>query len=121
MQVMFQDPDSALDPRMPIGELVGEGLMIHHIGTVDDRRAGVLETMKRVGMEEYHARRYPYEFSGGQCQRIILKGDAPSPMNRPRGCRFHTRCPVAVDHCAVQDPQMLEIEPGHLVACWRLN
>jgi oligopeptide/dipeptide ABC transporter ATP-binding protein len=228
MQIIFQDPYTALDPRMKVGDTVGEGLRIHHIGTPAERWDRVLDTLKKVGLEEYHARRYPSEFSGGQrqrigiaralalrpkfivadepvsaldvsiqsqvlnilkdlqeefnltflfiahnmsvvehisdrvavmylgklveCaprqelfarplhpytqalmsaipvadphvrrQRIILKGDIPSPMNPPGGCRFHTRCPVAVDHCAVQEPRLLEARRGHQVACWRLN
>ena len=70
MQIIFQDPYSALDPRMPIGQSVGEGLRIHHIGTADERQAVVMQTLRKVGLEGYHARRYPHEFSGGQRQRI---------------------------------------------------
>jgi len=65
MQIIFQDPYSALDPRMPVGESVGEGLRIHRIGTPQERRAIVLETLHKVGLEPYHAGRYPHEFSGG--------------------------------------------------------
>jgi oligopeptide transport system ATP-binding protein len=49
--------------------------------------------------------------------RIILKGDAPSPMQPPTGCRFHTRCPMRVVSCAVNDQKLVEVSPGHWVAC----
>jgi peptide/nickel transport system ATP-binding protein/oligopeptide transport system ATP-binding protein len=227
MQIIFQDPYSSLDPRMPVGESVGEGLRIHHIGTATERRTIVQDMLHKVGLEEYHARRYPHEFSGGQRQRIgiaralalrprfivadepvsaldvsiqsqvlnilrdlqaefnltylfiahnmsvvehisdrvavmylgkvvelagrgelfanplhpytqalmsaipipdphlrkqriLLPGDVPSPLNPPKGCRFHPRCPVAMDHCAVQEPRFQEVSPGHSVACWRV-
>jgi peptide/nickel transport system ATP-binding protein/oligopeptide transport system ATP-binding protein len=228
MQIIFQDPYSALDPRMPIGQSVGEGLRIHKIGTPQERRTIVMETLRKVGLEPYHARRYPHEFSGGQRQRIgiaralalqpkfivadepvsaldvsiqsqvlnilkdlqdefhltylfiahnmsvvehisdrvavmylgrvvelagredlfrnplhpytqalmsaipipnprlrrkriLLSGDVPSPLNPPRGCRFHPRCPVAVEHCGVQEPPLVEVSPQHWVACWRIG
>jgi len=228
MQIIFQDPYSALDPRMPIGQSVGEGLRIHKIGTTEERRAVVMETLRKVGLEPYHARRYPHEFSGGQRQRIgiaralalrpkfivadepvsaldvsiqsqvlnilkdlqdefhltylfiahnmsvvehisdrvavmylgrvvelagredlfrnplhpytqalmsaipipnprlrrkriLLSGDVPSPLNPPRGCRFHPRCPVALEHCAEQEPPLVEVSPEHWVACWRVG
>ncbi len=70
MQIIFQDPYASLDPRIPVGESIGEGLKIHHIGDKKTRRQVVLDTIKKVGLEEYHARRYPHEFSGGQRQRI---------------------------------------------------
>jgi ABC-type oligopeptide transport system ATPase subunit len=70
MQIIFQDPYASLDPRMPIGESVMEGLNVHGIGTHRDRVETMLETLKKVGLEDYHARRYPHEFSGGQRQRI---------------------------------------------------
>ena len=65
MQIIFQDPYASLDPRVPIGESVMEGLHIHHIGTKKERVDIMLETLKKVGLEDYHARRYPHEFSGG--------------------------------------------------------
>jgi peptide/nickel transport system ATP-binding protein/oligopeptide transport system ATP-binding protein len=227
MQIIFQDPYSSLDPRMPVGESVAEGLRIHRIGTPVERRRLVQDMLRKVGLEEYHARRYPHEFSGGQRQRIgiaralalqpqfivadepvsaldvsiqsqvlnilkdlqaefhltylfiahnmsvvehisdrvavmylgkvvelasrqalfsdplhpytqalmsaipipdphvrrqriLLPGDVPSPLNPPRGCRFHPRCPVAMEHCAVEEPRFQEVSPGHSVACWRV-
>jgi len=225
MQIIFQDPYASLDPRVPIGESVMEGLHIHHIGTKRERVDIMLETLKKVGLEDYHARRYPHEFSGGQRQRIgiaralalrprfiicdepvsaldvsiqsqvlnilkdlqtefgltylfiahnlsvvehvsdrvavmylgkmvelatreeiyrkplhpytlalmsaipipnprlkrertILKGDVPSPLNPPKGCRFHPRCPVAMEICSQEEPQFKELLPDHWVACW---
>ncbi|GAB4433293.1 MAG: dipeptide ABC transporter ATP-binding protein [Anaerolineales bacterium] len=224
MQIIFQDPFASLDPRLPIGDSVIEGLRIHKIGTRQERFEIMLETLKKVGLEDYHARRYPHEFSGGQRQRIgiaralalrpkfiicdepvsaldvsiqsqvlnilkdlqkefgltylfiahnlsvvehisdrvavmylgkiveltdrdelfanplhpytkalmsaipvpdphlkreriILTGDVPSPLNPPSGCRFHPRCPIAKDNCAVDEPEFREIKPGHFVAC----
>ena len=226
MQIIFQDPYASLDPRMPIGESVMDGLDIHNIGTHKERFEIMRHTLKKVGLEEYHSRRYPHEFSGGQRQRIgiaralalrpkfiicdepvsaldvsiqsqvlnilkdlqaefgltylfiahnmsvvehisnrvavmylgkmvefadrdelfrnplhpytkalmsaipipdptikreriILKGDVPSPLNPPRGCRFHPRCPIAVDICSRQEPEFKELSPGHWVACWK--
>jgi len=81
MQIVFQDPYSSLDPRMPVGEIISEGMMIHGIGTSAERAATVSELLKTVGMNPYHARRYPHEFSGGQRQRI---GIARALALRPR-------------------------------------
>jgi len=228
MQIIFQDPYASLDPRMPIGESIAEGLKIHNIGTPKERFDKVIETLRKVGMEDYHARRYPHEFSGGQRQRvgiaralalqpkfiicdepvsaldvsiqsqvlnilndlqiefgltylfiahnlsvvehishrvavmylgkmveltsreelfrnplhpytqalmsaipipdpnlkrerIILPGDVPSPLNPPGGCRFHPRCPVAMEHCSREEPIFKEVSPNHWVACWRVE
>lgn len=224
MQIIFQDPYASLNPRMPIGESVMEGLQIHNVGRPKERWEIAINMLKKVGLEEYHARRYPHEFSGGQRQRIgiaralalnpkfivcdepvsaldvsiqsqvlnilkdlqsefgltylfiahnlsvvehisdrvavmylgkmveltdreslyreplhpytkallsaipvphpnvkrertILKGDVPSPLNPPKGCRFHTRCPIAVAQCSQQEPEFKEVRPGHWVAC----
>lgn len=225
MQIIFQDPYASLDPRVPIGESIMEGLHIHRIGSHRERVDIMMETLKKVGLEDYHARRYPHEFSGGQRQRIgiaralalrprfiicdepvsaldvsiqsqvlnilkdlqaefgltylfiahnlsvvehvsnrvavmylgkmvelatreelfrkplhpytmalmtaipvpnprlkrqrtVLKGDVPSPLNPPSGCRFHPRCPVAVEICSQEEPQFKELLPDHWVACW---
>jgi peptide/nickel transport system ATP-binding protein/oligopeptide transport system ATP-binding protein len=70
MQIVFQDPYSSLDPRKTIGESVAEGLKIHRVGSAREQHNRVLELLQRVGLEDYHAKRYPHEFSGGQRQRI---------------------------------------------------
>jgi len=70
MQIIFQDPFSSLDPRMPIGESIAEGLRAHKIGTPQERRQKVADLLVRVGLRADHTRRYPHEFSGGQRQRI---------------------------------------------------
>ncbi len=228
MQIIFQDPYASLDPRMPIGESVMEGLNVHGIGSRKERFATMIEMLRKVGLEDYHARRYPHEFSGGQRQRIgiaralalrpqfiicdepvsaldvsiqsqvlnilkdlqadfgltylfiahnlsvvehisdrvavmyvgkmvelagreelfanplhpytkalmsaipmpepglkreriILKGDVPSPLNPPKGCRFHPRCPVAIDQCSQEEPAFKEVKPDHWVACWLVS
>ena len=228
MQIIFQDPYSSLDPRMPVGESIGEGLLVHGIGTRAERFERVLQTLRSVGMQEYHARRYPHEFSGGQRQRIgiaralalqpkfivcdepvsaldvsiqaqvlnilqdlqaeykltylfvahnmsvvehiadrvgvmylgklvevaprgelfrnprhpytkalmsaipvpdprskreriILKGDVPSPIKPPPGCRFHTRCPEAIERCKTEEPLLRETSAGHWTSCLLVN
>ena len=70
MQIIFQDPYASLDPRAPIADSIGEGLRIHGIGNAAERRQKVSRMMDLVGLQPYHARRYPHEFSGGQRQRI---------------------------------------------------
>ena len=70
MQIVFQDPFASLDPRQLVGDSIGEGLRIHGIGTNEERRKKVADMMDLVGLQPYHADRYPHEFSGGQRQRI---------------------------------------------------
>ncbi|MFQ5399913.1 MAG: ABC transporter ATP-binding protein [Anaerolineae bacterium] len=70
MQIIFQDPYSSLDPRMPVGESIAEGLRIHTNKSGQERYDIVVEMLSRVGLRADHARRYPHEFSGGQRQRI---------------------------------------------------
>jgi len=224
MQIIFQDPFSSLDPRTPVGDSIGEGLLVHGVKNARERHRQVLEIMRKVGLEDYHAKRYPHEFSGGQRQRIgiaralilqpkflvcdepvsaldvsiqsqvlnllrelqhefgltyifiahnmsvvehisdrvavmylgklveladrielyrnpqhpytqallsaipvpnpklhreriILAGDVPSPLNPPGGCRFHPRCPVAIDVCSQVEPPLIDLGGGHLAAC----
>jgi ABC-type oligopeptide transport system ATPase subunit len=70
MQIIFQDPYSSLNPRMRVGDIVEEPLIIHRLGEKAARRARVEELFELVGLETSHLTRYPHEFSGGQRQRI---------------------------------------------------
>src|SRR3989337_17569 len=70
MQIISQDPYASLDPRTPIGDSIGEGLRIHGLGNPAERREKVRKMMDLVGLESYHARRYPQEFAGGRRQGI---------------------------------------------------
>jgi oligopeptide/dipeptide ABC transporter ATP-binding protein len=70
MQIIFQDPYASLNPRMRVGDIVGEGLEIHKIARGKAKRDRVIELLRQVGLREDHYGRYPHEFSGGQRQRI---------------------------------------------------
>jgi ABC-type oligopeptide transport system ATPase subunit len=70
MQIVFQDPVSSLNPRMRVGDIVEEPLVIHSLGSKAERRARVVELFQLVGLESGYVARYPHEFSGGQRQRI---------------------------------------------------
>jgi len=228
MQIIFQDPQASLNPRMKVGDIIAEPLVIHQIGTKQERRERVAWLLGKVGLDADFMKRYSHEFSGGQLQRIgvaralalnpklivadepvsaldvsvqaqvvnllqdlqkefhltylfishglavvehisnrvavmylgrivevasalelyarpmhpytqallsaipvpdpkekrdrvILKGDVPTARNPPSGCRFRTRCPIAIDECAHIDPELRELSPGHSVACIRVE
>ena len=226
MQLMFQDPYSSLDPRMRVGDILAEPLIIHRIGNRESRAKRVAELLGEVGLSPRAVERYPHEFSGGQRQRLGLaralalsprlivadepvsaldvsirsqilnlmnrlqgthdltyivishdlgviryvsdrigvmylgklvevgpadavynrpahpytqgllsavpvpdpkleraklklapRGELPSPINPPSGCRFRTRCPRAKDICAQVEPPLRLFETGQSAAC----
>lgn len=226
LQLIFQDPYSSLNPRMTVGQIIGEGLQAHNLFKKGDPKMQdyIMEVMEKCGLQSYFIHRYPHQFSGGQRQRIgiarslavnpkfvvcdeavsaldvsiqsqvinllldlkeqnnltylfishdlsvikyisdrigvmylgnmmelsdteslfkhpyhpyteallsaipttdidhkkesiILEGDIPSPINPPKGCKFHTRCRYCTEICEKVMPEFEEVEPGHFVAC----
>jgi oligopeptide transport system ATP-binding protein len=225
MQIIFQDPYASLNPRLPVGDIIGEGLYNLGMHNAHERESRVADMLERVGLRKYYINRYPHEFSGGQRQRIgiaralvlrpkfivadepvsaldvsiqsqvlnllkdlqeefgltylfishnlqvvqhvsdrigvmylgklvevakatevyraprhpytqallsaiplpdpsrkreriLLRGDVPSAINPPSGCRFHTRCPLAQEICSqVEPPLEPKGSPAHLAAC----
>ncbi len=80
IQIVFQDPFGALDPRMLVGDIIGEPLRVQQIGTAAERRARVMQLLDQVGLPAESAQRFAHEFSGGQRQRIaIARALAPRP------------------------------------------
>ena len=230
MQIIFQDPYASLNPRMTVGQIVGEPLSTYSIAKGSAAQERVRELLETVGLSPRFINRYPHEFSGGQRQRIgiaralavdpdfivadepisaldvsiqaqimnlldrlrreknltylfishdlrairhvsdrvavmylgklveiapakdiyleplmpytkalisavpvpnpeielkreriVLEGDVPSPINPPRGCRFHTRCPYMIDECREVVPPLVEVKPKHFAACIRIS
>jgi peptide/nickel transport system ATP-binding protein/oligopeptide transport system ATP-binding protein len=72
LQIIFQDPYGSLNPRMTVGEIVGEGLRVHGAENRQEREKVVADTLSAVGLRKEYVRRYPHEFSGGQRQRIVI-------------------------------------------------
>ncbi|MBQ4651218.1 MAG: ABC transporter ATP-binding protein, partial [Oscillospiraceae bacterium] len=72
LQIIFQDPYSSLSPRLPIAEIIGEGVREHNIVPKEEHDEYISRIMKACGLQEYHKDRYPHEFSGGQRQRICI-------------------------------------------------
>jgi oligopeptide transport system ATP-binding protein len=70
MQIVFQDPFASLNPRMTVGDILEEPLIVHEIGDAVQRKARVSQLLRLVGLSDYHATRFPHEFSGGQRQRV---------------------------------------------------
>ncbi len=81
MQIIFQDPYGSLNPRLPVGEIIREPLIVHKVGTKKEQEERVVEIMKFVGLRAEYLHRYPHEFSGGQRQRI---GIARSVVLNPK-------------------------------------
>jgi oligopeptide transport system ATP-binding protein len=80
MQMIFQDPYASLNPRMTVGNIIGEPLSIHGLGDADSRKNRVQELLRLVGLNPYFVNRYPHEFSGGQRQRIgVARALATNP------------------------------------------
>jgi oligopeptide transport system ATP-binding protein len=230
LQMIFQDPYASLNPRMNVGQIIGEPIRTFNLANGRSVNERVEELMETVGLSRRFVKRYPHEFSGGQRQRIgiaralavdpefivadepisaldvsiqaqimnlmerlqkekgltylfishdlravrhlsdrvavmylgriveladgkqiyaeplmpyskalisavpvpdpdieatreriILKGDVPSPINPPSGCPFHTRCPFAIEECKSIVPALAEIKPQHFAACIRIN
>src|SRR5204863_63809 len=104
MQIIFQDPYASLNPRMTVGAIIGEALIIHTRPLHPYTEA----LLSAVPIPDPKVRR----------KRIMLQGDVPSPIRPPSGCHFHTRCPIAqFPLCSTEKPQLKQSSDGHWVSC----
>ena len=103
MQIVFQDPFASLNPRMTVGDIVGQAIDIHDLARGRERQDRIAELLDRVGLSAAHIRRYPHEFSGGQRQRIgiaralavkpnFLSRTSPFPRWTCRSARRSSTC-----------------------------
>ena len=135
LQIIFQDPYASLDPRMTIGDIIGEPLDIQLKLPAKERMQRVLKSMERVGHvvelanKEYLYKRTMHPYTTAllsaipvpdrkhKKEKIVLEGDLPSPANPPAGCVFHTRCYKAQEICKTQVPELRDCGNGHCCAC----
>src|SRR6266850_301895 len=124
MQMIFQDPYASLNPRMTVGNIIGEPLEVHNLAKGRAKTERVQELLKIVELADridlYERPLHPYSQAllsavpipdpavETKRKRIILTGDVPSPVNPPSGCRFHTRCWKAQQICSEVDPEFIE-------------
>eukprot|EP01037_Dinobryon_pediforme_P005477 gene5477-5533_t len=100
VQVVFQDPFSSLNPRQRVRDIIGEPIVNFGLASGSELEDRVAALMDKVRLP------LPVPDPTIKRQRVILKGDVPSPINPPSGCRFHTRCPYVFDRCKVEEPQL---------------
>jgi oligopeptide/dipeptide ABC transporter ATP-binding protein len=115
VQMVFQDPYTSLDPRMSVRDLIAEPLIVHRQGGRRARQDRVAELLGLLSASPVVDRTR----RGRPAGRIVLAGDPPSPSDPPSGCRFHTRCRLAQDRCAKEQPVLTrtEVGPDREVAC----
>ncbi|ELV1383369.1 ATP-binding cassette domain-containing protein [Escherichia coli] len=122
MQMVFQDPLSSLNPRLPVWRIITEPLWIAKRSSEQQRRALAEELAVQVGIRPEYLDRLPHAFSGGQRQLeeewALRKTDLPGNRTLPQGCFFYERCPLATHGCEVRQSLTIR-EDGREIRCWR--
>jgi oligopeptide transport system ATP-binding protein len=95
---------------------IGHRVAVMYLGRVVE--SGPTERLFERPLHPYTAALLGSRSTGVGSKRLLLKGEVPSPLSPPSGCRFRTRCPIARERCALQEPALVEVEPDHLTACF---
>src|SRR2546430_2090738 len=120
MQYIFQNPYASLDPRMTVADIIMEPFEVHHHIPRDQWLNRMYELLDNP-LHPYTVAlmsAIPVPDPKQKRHRIILPGEVPSPINPPSGCRFHPRCPRRIDICSKEEPPLIEVRPGHWLACY---